>query len=295
MDARTRLVPPGSAETFVASGGGVFRVLRGESEGSGTPILLVHGGGSDNAAISWYRLIAEFARGRRVIAPDLPGFGYTAHVRLARSAAGMADQLAELLDRLQIDRVIVCGVSMGGEVVLQFALRHPERVEAVVAIAAGGLIEQWRGPLAHRLAWIGTLIPDPALIPMTALANRFVRSMINTMVRDPSTLPDVVVEEFAAEARRPRSGYAYSLYTRASIDRRRMTNNLLPRIHEIAAPTLLFHGADDPLVDPSGSKTAARLMPHARLDLVPDCGHWAQLEHHDRFLRTVTEFLVAPP
>lgn len=287
----SHLVPPGAAETFVPAAGGTFRVLRGDHEGNGTPILVIHGGGSDNAAISWYRLIGALSADHPVIAPDLPGFGYTEGVDLTGTSAGMADQLAALLDELAIERVVVCGVSMGGEVAIQFALRHPERTAALVPVAAGGLIEQWRSPVAHRLAWLATLLPDPILVPMTAFANRFVKTMITRMVKDPASLPQVVVEEFAREARRPRAGYAYGLYNRRSITRQRMINNLLPDVHRITVPTLFFHGTDDPLVPPEGSIEAARLMPDAEIDLVPDCGHWAQLEQHERFLAALRTLL----
>jgi pimeloyl-ACP methyl ester carboxylesterase len=70
-----------------------------------------------------------------------------------------------------------------------------------------------------------------------------------------------------------------------------MRNNLLPAVHRITVPTLFFHGEEDPLVDPEGSRRASRLMPDARLVLVPDCGHWAQLESRDRFLAEVRRFL----
>lgn len=287
----SHLVPPGATETFVPAAGGTFRVLRGDHEGDGTPILLIHGGGSDNAAISWYRLIEALSADHPVIAPDLPGFGYTEGVDLMGTSAGMADQLAALLDALGVDRVVVCGVSMGGEVAIQFALRHPERTAALVPVAPGGLIERWRNPVAHQLAWLATLLPDPILGPLSAFANRFVKTMITRMVKDPSTLPAVVVEEFAREARRPGAGYAYGLYNRKSIARRRMINNLLPDVHRISAPTLFFHGTDDPLVSPAGSIEAARLMPDAEIDLVPDCGHWAQLEEHERFLAALRSLL----
>lgn len=266
-------------------------MLRGAREGSGTPIMLINGGGADNAAISWYRLIEPLSADRPVIAPDLPGFGYTEGIDLTGSAAGMADQLVALLDALSVQRVIACGVSMGGEVALQFALRHPERTTALVAIAPGGLIEQWRNPIAHRLAWLATLLPDTVLVPLTSVANRFVKTMLTRMVKDPATLPDVVVDEFARVARRPGSGYAYGLYNRKSINSRRMTNNLLPEVARISAPALFFHGVDDPLVSPEGSREAVRLMSNAELELVESCGHWAQLEKHDHFLSTLREFL----
>ena len=83
----------------------------------------------------------------------------------------------------------------------------------------------------------------------------------------------------------------YARYNQASLGPRSMRNNLLPVVHRITAPTLFFHGEDDPVVDPEGSLRASRRMPAARLVLVPECGHWAQLEARDRFLTEVRRFL----
>ena len=92
-----RLIPPGSEELFVEASGGRYRVLRSTRAGPGVPLLLVHGGGSDNAAISWYRAFEPLSADRPLLAADLPGFGYTESVPVTGSAAGMADQLRELL------------------------------------------------------------------------------------------------------------------------------------------------------------------------------------------------------
>lgn len=72
-----------------------------------------------------------------------------------------------------------------------------------------------------------------------------------------------------------------------------MRNNLRPVVHRIDVPTLFFHGRGDGLVDPAGSIEAARRMSNARVVLVPDCGHWAQLEAGDAFRDEVQAFLPA--
>ena len=70
-----------------------------------------------------------------------------------------------------------------------------------------------------------------------------------------------------------------------------MLNDLTDKVSAIAVPTLFFHGEDDPLVPPSGSIEAARRMRDATLVLVPDCGHWAQLERPDAFLAAASAHL----
>src|SRR5699024_10149023 len=122
--ANSPLVPPGAEVQRAVASGGSYRVLRGGDRSSRAPVLLVHGGGADNAAISWCRLLGPLGHDREVLAPDLPGFGYTDGIDPQPTGRAMADRLRELLDALGIDEVVVCGVSMGGEVALQFALRH---------------------------------------------------------------------------------------------------------------------------------------------------------------------------
>ena len=287
-----RALPPGAREVFVPVAGGQMRVLRGEHEGPGLPILLIHGGGSDNAGISWFRLIGPLSKHRPVLAPDLAGFGGTEGLPVTGTAAGMADQLQQLLDVLGIHRVLVCGVSMGGEVGIQLALRHPQTCVALVAVAPGGFVERFRSPAMHRLVWLSTLIPDPLLRPLAALANRFTRSLVGRMVRNPETLPSQVVEEIVREAARSGSGMAYATYNKRAIGPKGMRNYLIPAVASLRIPALFFHGADDPLVPPGGSQLAVEQMPNAQLILVPECGHWAQLEAHDRFLTALCDFIA---
>ena len=183
------------------------------------------------------------------------------------------------------------GVSMGGDVALNVALRHPGLVEALVLIAPGGLVPVFRNRFVQLSAWLAAQLPDGVLVPLARLANTQVEAALKAMVHDPSRLPPEVVAEFRREARRPGAGLGYARYNQASLGPRSMRNNLLPVVHRITAPTLFFHGEDDPLVDPQGSLRASQLMPDARLVLVPECGHWAQLESRDRFLAEVRRFL----
>nr|WP_228046827.1 alpha/beta hydrolase [Saccharopolyspora sp. HNM0983] len=267
--------------------------MRGRNRSARTPVLLVHGGGADNAAISWCRLITPLAGDRGVLAPDLPGFGYTEGIEPKRTSGEMADGLRALLDALGIEQVVVCGVSMGGEVALQFALRHPDRCVAVVAIAAGGLISRYGNLLLHSSVWAASRIPDGWLRPLSDAANRFSRQFLRSAVNHRRRLPPGLLDEYVREARRPGAGYAYALYAKNAIGPGSMRNNLLNRMSGLTVPALFFHGADDLLVDPEGSEQAARRAPDARYVEVPDCGHWAQLEVHDRFLAELRAFLLA--
>ncbi len=287
------LTPPGAGRLEVPTTVGRLGALHAGAPVVGAhPLVLVHGGGTDSSSISWYRLVEPLAADREVWAVDLPGFGSSMGVAPVGGPDAMADVLAEALGTLGVGPAVVCGVSMGGDVALNLALRHPPLVAGLVLVAPGGLVPRLGSPRLQRAAWLAARLPDLVLLPAGRLANRFVRSALRAMTKDPSRLPTEVVEEFARLARDPRGVLGYARYNQATLGRDGMLNDLTSRVGRIGPPTLLVHGAEDPVVDLGGSRRAAELMPRARLVVLPDCGHWAQLECHDEFLAEVVPFLA---
>ncbi|WP_368820061.1 alpha/beta fold hydrolase [Kocuria arenosa] len=133
------LTPPGAERRHVSTAAGRLGVLHAGVPTPGRyPLVLVHGGGTDSSSISWYRLVEPLAADREVWAVDLPGFGTSMDVAPVGGPGRMADVLAEALAALGVGPAAVCGVSMGGDVALNLALRHPERVAGLVLIAPAG-------------------------------------------------------------------------------------------------------------------------------------------------------------
>ncbi len=281
----------------LAHGSGRVRVLRSTdppADPDAPPLLLIHGGGADQAAISWFEMFEAFGPQRTVIALDLPGFGRTT-VEPVGGAAEQARCVVSVARRLGIARAVVVGVSMGGDVAMHVALRDPDLVEALVLVAPGGLVPVYRSTGANLLAWAFAQLPDRLMDPLVAWANRHIDRAVRAMVHDVAALPPQVRAEFAAEAARRPLGMGYRRYNQANLAPTRMRNDLTPRVRAITAPTLFFHGRLDGLVPPSGSVGAALRMPDARVVLVEDCGHWAQLEAGARFRVELTAFLDGLP
>ncbi len=266
-------------------------MLRGGARGPA--LLLLHGGGTDNAALSWYAAFEALGADHRVIAFDMPGYGGSTGLEPLGSPEAMADLAALVLARLRVRRVVAVGSSMGGDVAMNLALRHPGLVAGLVLVAPGGLVPYLRNGVAHTAAWAATRLPDPVILPLAGLANRFVETTLHRVVHAPSALPSAVVAEFRREALRPGSAKGFLRYNQATVGRHGMRNNLLSSVGALSVPTLFFHGENDPVVPVAGSRSAVAEMPNARLVTVPDCGHWAQLEAHERFVEEVRAFLPA--
>lgn len=294
----SRLLPPAAAPRFVDTSSGRLRVLHaGFAQAGGLPIVLIHGGGTDNSAISWYRLFEPLAAEREVWAIDLPGFGGSVGIPPVGGPENLARVVLETMEVLGVEHAAVAGISMGGDVALNAALMQPERVAGLVLFAPGGLVPRLPTRAAQRWAWRAAQLPDRILLPLTRLANRFVDTALRAIVKDPSNLPPEVVEAFVKEAREPRGSMGYLRYNQATLGRDGMLNDLSDRVHVITQPTLLMHGEDDPIVPPDGSRRAASRMPRAKLVMIPDCGHWVQLEAHEKVLPELQSFLrkLDPP
>lgn len=288
------LKPPNSDEITIETAAGKLRVLHaGPQDSRQLPLVLLHGGGSDNSAISWYRLIEPLSFDRNVWAIDLPGFGGSIGATPVGGPSELANIVAEVLTKLSVKKAVVFGVSMGGDVALNLALRHGQLVGGLVLIASGGLTASIGNRILQYGAWALAQSPDWILLPAIRFANRFTSLALRGMVKKPALLPAHVINEFIREARHPSSGIAYARYNQATLGRYGMSNDLSNKVNSIEVPALFFHGKDDPLVSPEDSRRAASRMVDARLVIVTDCGHWAQLECHDRFLAESQAFLAA--
>ncbi|HNO65923.1 MAG TPA: alpha/beta hydrolase, partial [Tepidiformaceae bacterium] len=103
-----------------------------EEAGSGRPLVLIRGLGSDLQA--WSLQVPELAKHFRVITYDNRGAGRTGAPDKPYTIAGMADDLAALLDALDIPTACILGYSMGGMIAQEFALKHPARVEKLILL-----------------------------------------------------------------------------------------------------------------------------------------------------------------
>ncbi|MCL9814548.1 alpha/beta fold hydrolase [Natranaeroarchaeum aerophilus] len=260
--------------------------------GSGsTPVVFLHGGIVDAATLSWGGSIAPFAHERRVIALDLPGYGSSSRPEAADyTTAYHTDVLGDFLDALNISPVTLVGVSMGGGIALQYALYNQSRVQKLVLVDSHGL---GRGLPHGYLTYILSRLPQLNELSISLLSRnrRLAKRALGGIVNDVSTLSRSVVDEFYRLLQRPDAGLAFRRWRRHEVDRSGYRTDFSDRLGDLGVPTLLVHGAEDPLFPVEWSRRTADRIPDATLDVRPDCGHWPQREQTEAFNEAVLSFL----
>ena len=231
-----------------------------ESTGDGPPVLLIMGLGLSGGA--WWRTVPVLSRRLHVITFDHRGIGRSESPMPAFTVEAMADDAVSVIDALGLDAVHVYGFSLGGMVAQQMALRHPQRVRALVlgATHPGGrravhpddeVVEFVRRRLrmqSEEAAW--------ASVPYNygARCRRSQRARI--------------AEDIEVRLQNPFSVSAYRAHLHAA-----SLHNCYGRLGLIAAPTLVVHGAEDRMVPVANAHLLADGIPGARLRILEASGH----------------------
>jgi pimeloyl-ACP methyl ester carboxylesterase len=263
-----------------------------EEHGSGDPLLLIMGLAADSRA--WMFQVPDFARHYRTVIFDNRGVGRSAKPAGPYTIHQMADDAAGLLDRLDIARAHVVGVSMGGMIAQELALRHPARVRRLVLACTypepDADVEQQR---QFSLAKFGGSVSadgaiqldvtalDPMMFFQHLLPTVFNQSYIDTEIAKLLPLFTGALE------------YGFSLEAIVGQVEAVMGHNTTERLHQIAAPTLVITGDADRLVPCANSDILARHIPGAKLVKIPGGSHGFNFETPEIFNREVLDFLAA--
>jgi pimeloyl-ACP methyl ester carboxylesterase len=244
-------------------------------------ILLITGLASKRQG--WRKQVSAFGQRYRTIIFDNRDIGDSDLATEPYLTADQADDTAGLLRALGVNRAYIVGISMGGFIALELALRHPELVEKLVltSTSAGG---RTHVP-PHWLVTLMLLMPRFGKQDPGAIAKRvYARLMAPGYC---AAHPDEW-EDIAELARhRPQPAVAYRRQLEAC-----QRHDVAGRLAEISVPTLVIHGMVDPLVRTANGKYLAEHIPGARLILYPDTGHIPIVERAEDYNRDVLAFLA---
>ncbi|MFC7583890.1 alpha/beta fold hydrolase [Nonomuraea antimicrobica] len=254
------------------------------------PVLLLSGAGVDNALLSWRHLIPVLADTHHVLALDWPKQGRSRPWRGKADHERMLRCVVDVLDHFGLRSAALVGLSQGGALALATAIRHPGRVDRLVALAPAGILSF--PPVVHQALWLTARVSLlNRTLPGAMLRTRPRVAAFTRKALFAGPVPDFedVVDEILEEVRE--AGAGSSDWQNASIGPLRMRVDLRPRLGEIACPTLLIQGDRDVGVPPATTRAAAALIPDCRLELLKGVGHWSNRQCPDRVNALIAGFL----
>jgi len=246
-----------------------------DDKGSGQPIVLVHGHPFNHTM--WQYQIAHFSKEYRLIMPDLRGYGRTEVTPGRVMLDEMALDILHLLESLQIEEAVFCGLSMGGQIVLDFYRLFPHKVKSLVIVdsdARGETPESYR----QRMQKAATILEvgmkqhtDDTIHEYIAAASMKNIPVYTHLYEMMTTTP----AEGAAAAHKGRG------------ERR----DHLPILHHIHVPTLIVVGEEDFFTPEPIARLMSDAIPDAQLAVIPGAGHLPNMEKPEEFNEIVYSFL----
>ena len=244
--------------------------------GLGQPVVLLHGYPFNRSL--WNEQVTALSNSFRVITPDLRGMGESEATQGPATMNRMAQDVAALLDHLEISRAVIGGLSMGGYVVLAFYKQFPSRVRSLILADTRAQadteegkqtrLQQAEKALAEGMAGIADSMLPKLLTPETV-----------------SKRPDVVKRIRDMMLKTKPEGAAGALLGMAERD------DQTSLLSQISVPTLILVGREDPITPVADSEKMHREIAGSRLVVIENAAHVSNLERTDQFNEEVTRFL----
>ncbi|MGL4238612.1 alpha/beta fold hydrolase [Tabrizicola sp.] len=238
--------------------------------GTGPAVVIIHGVGGHKE--DWQGVATALAADHQVFAIDMLGFGGSSKTGDDLSMPVQADAVKALLDEKGIDRADLVGNSVGGWVATTFAATYPDRIDQLVIIDAAGFKAMFEGTPPVNFD------PNDA-----AEMQKLIDITINSDVAKTPGLAEKAFEAYVASGEKAIAGtWGKSLFASPRLE------ELFPKV---AAPTLVLWGADDKLFPSALAEVFAGQIAGATAQLIPNAGHFPQIDNPDATIAAITAFL----
>lgn len=229
-----------------------------EDQGKGEPIIFLHGG--MGSATSWENQVEFFSKKYRVITPESRGQARTSDSKSALTYHLMAEDTVRLMDALKITSAYIVGWSDGGNIGIDMAIHHPDRVKKLVAYGAN---INPAGLQNHFLHYLRTVSPEKM--------QRDNGSNYLALSTTPEHLPVIAEKIRVMWLAEPKFSAA--------------------ELAKITSPTLIMDGEQEELIRPDHAKEIAAAIPNAKLIMLPNVGHYATFKTPKQWNDSVALFL----
>ncbi len=250
-------------------------------EGSGTPLLLIHGLAGDHTA--WLPQIAEFKSRHRVIAIDNPGGGKSSAVSEPTSMQEMAEDVLRLLDALGVESAHVVGRSMGGAIAQRMALTAPERVRSLVLAASFARLDpigrRWLESMRDFVLRGGAWSDWAKLFSPTFVSNAYFNTHPEVMAR---------IEALIGDESRDKRSYV-------NLNNAVLASDTMDEIGRLACPVLIMAGRLDPICSPAVTGWMQQALPAAETAWFEESSHFFLMEEPQKAMAVLSDWLARHP
>lgn len=278
-----------AASRYLDLPGGVHMHYRDQGQSSGPTLLLIHGFSA--SLHTWEPWVERLGDRYRILSLDLPGHGLTrAPAGYQASMEAFRDIVAEFARAQELTRFAIAGSSMGGNVAWEYALAHPDQVEALILVDASGW-EDTREE-AQEEPTIFKLLRNPTVGPILRdLDNtRLIRQGLEASFADPAFVDETMVARYSELARAP--GHR-DILLQLTLGFRARNYATTERLAPLSMPVLILWGDQDRLVPPEHAQLFREAIPQSQFIMFENVGHIPQEEVADVSATAVDEFLYA--
>ena len=248
-------------------------------KGNGYPIFLISGANGDHQSVWPPSVVDALAKHFQVIQFDNRGVGQSDQPDIPYSIEMMADDVAGLMDALQLEKANLVGYSMGGQIAAKFAEKYPEKINKMIGCVCYANINTHVRLFGETLIELHDFGLSENLIDKIGLpwifSNQFLEKNFASLAQ-----PRENSEPKSWVGFRRHFGAQCAFKTEAECFR------------NIKSPTLFIAGEEDLICPPADVKKFADLIPDSQMVIFPEAGHLLSLEHPDKFAQIICDFLL---
>ena len=246
---------------------------------NGRPLVLLHS--MSTSADSFRETMHELASDHWLIAPDIPGFGYTDSTT-PYNFPHLVEWLAAFCEALNLSSVTLLGHSFGGTLAMTHAVTYPENVDKLLLLAPAVLTSGSYPDFVKRIG-VGLGLID--LGSVVSQSKMWVRRQIKTPFYNPDLIDDSVWDRRLADYELARQS--------ADVLKASAFHDLRPHLAKVDHEICLVWGANDNVVPPSDAEQLAAVFSNSQTHLLPECGHAPMIEKQAEFQAIARDFLAS--
>ncbi len=258
-------------EEFVNIDGSKIRYIATGS--SKKNLVLIHGLGA--SAERWAPILSYFGKHYNVIVPDLIGFGYSDKPNTDYTADFFARFVSSFVDTLGLDRTMIMGSSLGGQIAVEYTAANQQTVDKLILVSPAGAMKQSTPALDAYI--MAALYPD-----QNTAKNAFAM-----MTGNNKDVNQNIVDDFVQRMRLPNAKFAFM----STLLGLKNAPEITTRLEKIMVPTLVVWGELDPVIPVKYAEKFVREIRDCRFYQMENCGHTPYVEDPENFAKLVLDFM----